>query len=110
MLTGYDSSYFLPSQHTYLLIPCLPAGGPDRGPGRQAIQDEITMNIISALQVKLTEGEQARIYGKGTDNLEAYLKVMEANWIYSKGTKEQVTKARQLSEEAISLDPNYALP
>ncbi len=74
-----------------------------------AIQDEITMNIISALQVKLTEGEQARIYGKGTDNLEAYLKVMEANWIYSKGTKEQLTKARQLSEEAISLDPNYAL-
>ncbi len=74
-----------------------------------AIQDEITMNIISALQVKLTEGEQARIYGKGTDNLEAYLKVMEANWIYSKGTKEQVTKARQLSDEAISLDPNYAL-
>jgi TolB-like protein/Tfp pilus assembly protein PilF len=74
-----------------------------------AIQDEITKNIISALQVKLTEGEQARIYGKGTDNLEAYLKVMEANWIYSKGTKEQVTKARQLLEEAISLDPNYAL-
>jgi len=73
------------------------------------IQDEITKNIISALQVKLTEGEQARVYGKGTDNLEAYLKVMEANWIYSKGTKEQVTKARQLAEEAISLDSNYAL-
>jgi len=74
------------------------------------IQDEITKNIISALQVKLTEGEQARIYGKGTDNLEAYLKVMEANWIYSKGTKEQVIKARQLAEEAISLDSDYALP
>jgi TolB-like protein/Tfp pilus assembly protein PilF len=73
------------------------------------IQDEITKNIITALQVKLTEGEQASIYGKGTDNLEAYLKVMEANWIYSKGTKEQVIKARQLAEEAISLDPNYAL-
>jgi len=73
------------------------------------IQDEITKNIIAALQVKLTEGEQARIYGKGTDNLEAYLKVMEANWIYSKGTKELVTKARQLLEEAILLDPNYAL-
>jgi TolB-like protein/Flp pilus assembly protein TadD len=73
------------------------------------IQDEITKNIIAALQVKLTEGEQARIYGKGTDNLEAYLKVMEANWIYSKGTKELVIKARQLCEEAISLDSNYAL-
>ena len=74
-----------------------------------SVQDEITKNIIMALQVRLTEGEQARVYGKGTDNLEAYLKVMEANWIYSKGTKEQVIKARQLAEEAISLDPNYAL-
>jgi adenylate cyclase len=73
------------------------------------IQDEITKNIITALQVKLTEGEQARVYSKGTDNLEAYLKVMEANWIYSKGTKEQVIKARQLAGEAISLDSNYAL-
>jgi TolB-like protein len=74
-----------------------------------SIQDEITKNIIMALQVKLTEGEQARIYGKGTDNLEAYLKVMEANWLIYQSTKEQVFKARQLLEEAISLDSNYAV-
>ena len=37
-----------------------------------ALQDEITLKIIQALQIKLTEGEQARIYGKGTDNLDAY--------------------------------------
>jgi len=73
------------------------------------IQDEITKKIVIALQVKLTEGEQARVFSQGTENLEAYLKVMEANWIYSKGTKEQVIKARQLAEEAISLDSNYAL-
>jgi adenylate cyclase len=73
------------------------------------IQDEITKKIVTALQVKLTEGEQARVFSQGTENLEAYLKVMEANWIYSKGTKEQVIKARQLAEEAISLDSNYAL-
>jgi TolB-like protein len=40
------------------------------------IQDEITKNIITALQVKLTEGEQARVYSKGTDSLEAYLKIV----------------------------------
>ncbi len=74
-----------------------------------AIQDEITKNIITALQVKLTEGEQARIYGKGTDNLEAYLKAMEANWLVYQSTKEQVIKARQLLEEVISLDSSYAL-
>jgi adenylate cyclase len=73
------------------------------------IQDEITKNIIIALQVKLTEGEQARVYAKGTDNLEAYLKIMEANWLLHQSTKEGFIKARQLLEEAISLDPSYAL-
>ena len=73
------------------------------------VQDEITKNIITALQVKLTEGEQARVYAKGTNNLEAYLKVMEANWLLHQSTKEGFFKARQLLEEAISLDPSYAL-
>jgi len=73
------------------------------------VQDEITKKIVTALQVKLTEGEQARVYTKGTDNLEAYLKIMEANWLLLQSTKEGVIKARQLLEEAISLDSNYAL-
>jgi len=29
--------------------------------------------------VKLTEGEQAYVYAKGTDNLEAYLKSLRIN-------------------------------
>jgi len=41
------------------------------------LQDDITRNVIMALQVKLTQGEIASIYGKGTKNLEAYLKVMK---------------------------------
>ena len=36
-----------------------------------ALQDEITMKILTALQVELTEGQQARVYGKGTNNFEA---------------------------------------
>ena len=74
-----------------------------------AIQDEITKKIVTALQVKLTEGEQASVYGKGTNNLEAYLKIVEANWLLHQSTKEGVIKARLLAEEAISLDSNYAL-
>jgi adenylate cyclase len=73
-----------------------------------AVQDEITKKIITALQVKLTEGEQAGVYARGTDNLEAYLKVMEANWLYHQSTKDGVLKARQLAKEAITLDQNYA--
>jgi adenylate cyclase len=75
-----------------------------------AVQDEIAKNIITALQVELTEGEQARVYAKDTDNLEAFLKVIEANWLSSQTTKQGAMKARQLAEEAISLDPNYAYP
>lgn len=43
-----------------------------------AVQDDIAKRIIVALQVELTDGEQARISGKGTDNLDAYLKTLQA--------------------------------
>ncbi len=72
------------------------------------IQDEITTHIITALQVKLTEGEQARVFSKGTKNLDAFMKVMEARWLSYQSTIEGNIRARQLAEEAISLDPNYA--
>jgi adenylate cyclase len=73
-----------------------------------AVQDEITKKIITALQIELTEGEQASIYARGTNNLEAYLKAMAGNWLNSQSSKEGVLKARKLAEEAIALDPAYA--
>ena len=73
-----------------------------------SLQDEITKKIISSLQVELTEGEQAYVYAKGTDNLEAYLNAMKANWLLLNGTKDGVLKALDLAEEAVDLDPNYA--
>jgi len=73
-----------------------------------ALQDEITKKIITALQVKLTEGEQARLYAKGTDDLVAYLKAMEGRWYCLQSTKDGTRLARKLAEEAIALDPKYA--
>jgi adenylate cyclase len=35
------------------------------------IQDEITKNIITTLQVELTMGEEVRLWAKGTENLDA---------------------------------------
>jgi tetratricopeptide (TPR) repeat protein len=72
------------------------------------VQDDITTHIITALQVKLTEGEQARVFSKGTKNLDAFTKVMEARYLSYQSTIEGNIRARQLAEEAISLDPNYA--
>ena len=73
-----------------------------------ALQDEITMKIITALEVKLTEGEQALVAGSGTDNLDAYLKVLQARDLKRYQTIENNRKARGLAEEAIKLDPDYA--
>jgi adenylate cyclase len=73
-----------------------------------ALQDEISMKIITALEVKLTEGEQALVIGSGTDNLEAYLKVLQARDLKRQMNVENNHKARRLAEEAIELDPNYA--
>jgi adenylate cyclase len=73
------------------------------------LQDEITMKVLTAVQVKLTMGEGARISAKGTKNLDAFLKVLQARE-YKGGTmnKERVESAMQLLEEAIALDPEYA--
>ena len=73
-----------------------------------AIYDEITMKIINALQVVLTEGEQARLLAKGTENLQAYLKFLEAREHFRSFNKEGNALARRLFEETIALDPNYA--
>ena len=72
------------------------------------IQDDITTHIITELQVKLTEGEQARVFSKGTKNLDAHMKVIEAKYLSYQSTIEGNIRARKLAEEAISLDPNYA--
>jgi len=73
-----------------------------------AIQDEITKNILTELQVKLTMGEHARLFGAGTSNLEAYLKVLQARNYINRMNKEDNVRAKQLAEQAIALDPQYA--
>ena len=74
------------------------------------IKDEITIKIINALQVEITEGEHARLWRKGTDNIEAYLKLLQAREYYLTQTKEGNALARRFAEEAIALDPEYAPP
>jgi len=74
-----------------------------------SVQGEITMSILTALQVSLTKGETARLVGKGTKNLEAYLKVLNAMQHAQRFNKEGTTLARRYAEEAIALDPGYAM-
>jgi TolB-like protein len=72
------------------------------------LQDEITMKIIITLEIELTEGEQALVAGSGTDNLDTYLKILQARDLIRHQSLEDNLTARRLVEEAIALDPGYA--
>jgi TolB-like protein/Flp pilus assembly protein TadD len=73
-----------------------------------AVQDEITKEIITAMQVKLTVGEEIKAASKGTNNLEAYLKYLRANELLHRINPVSNALAKQLAEEAIALDQDYA--
>jgi adenylate cyclase len=73
-----------------------------------AVQDRIIKDIITALQVQLKEGEEARTHAKGTESLEAYLRFLEARSFSYRNTKEDNARAQELIKQAIALDPNYA--
>ena len=73
-----------------------------------ALQDEITKKIVTALNIKLTHGDLAAVYSKGTDNLEAYLNVLQGLQYIRRGNFENLALAKKMAKEAISLDSNYA--
>jgi adenylate cyclase len=75
-----------------------------------ALQDDITMNIMTAMQVKLTLGEQQRYLEKGTDNYEAYMKYIQAYDFLYKFNKDDNILSRRMAEESIALDPRFAAP
>ena len=73
-----------------------------------ALQDEITMKILTAVRVKLTEGEISSAYSKyfrGKQGFDCYLKLMEGARYLDRYTIEGNNVARRLIEEAISMCP-----
>ena len=73
-----------------------------------ALQDEVTEQIVSALEVELTETERETLAHRYTDSLEAYdlfLRGWEQYWRY---TEQGRLEARALFERAIELDPKFA--
>jgi adenylate cyclase len=74
-----------------------------------ALQDDVTKEIVSALQVELTEGEQARLAAQGTQNAEAWQLTFEGRDLVHAHHKDSVQKGRLLLEQAVGLDESYAL-
>ena len=73
------------------------------------LQDEITQEIVTALQVQMTEGEQERIaFQHGTQNLEAWMLSGNGLKLLRRLTREDNVRARGLYRRATGVDPNYA--
>src|SRR6185436_2883385 len=70
-----------------------------------AVQDEISVAIAEALKVKLQPVPERRM--PGIPAYEAYLRYRQYQW---KFTHEAATRSKELLEEAVALDPGFALP
>jgi adenylate cyclase len=75
-----------------------------------AVQDEITLVLATEMQVKLTEGEQARLHYTTTNNVEAWTYWVQGLSDFRQGgiNKERFGRIRSYWEKALALDPHSA--
>lgn len=74
-----------------------------------AIQDELTLVLATEMQVKLTEGEQARLRYATTSNVAAWTHWVQGLAPYRQSiTRENMGAARAHWEKALALDPGSA--
>jgi len=73
------------------------------------IQDEIVLSIMEVLKVKLLSEEKEKMLKRYTDNIEAYNLYLQAYYNFNQIDLTLIDKATALCNEALKLDPNYAL-
>ena len=71
-----------------------------------AVQDDIARSVAGALKVTLLGGQTA---STKTQNVEAYNAVLQGRYFSSRLSKEDTEKAIGYFEQALKLDPGYAL-
>jgi len=75
-----------------------------------ALQDEIALNLMYAMQIKLTSGEQARLWEKDTKNIQAFDKQMRGFECFYNLNEKDNNQARYFFNEAINIDKTSAIP
>jgi TolB-like protein len=74
------------------------------------LPNEIAREIAESLRLRLTVNQREQLEKQNTENSDAYLLYNMGNYYGRKGTKEGWEKAIASYEEAIKIDPNFALP
>jgi serine/threonine protein kinase/Tfp pilus assembly protein PilF len=73
------------------------------------VQDEIAHKIAEALRIRVTPQEQAALAAKPTENLQAYDLYLRGRSYARRRTTRDMEFALQMFENAVALDPNFAL-
>ncbi|HEX8098249.1 MAG TPA: serine/threonine-protein kinase, partial [Pyrinomonadaceae bacterium] len=73
------------------------------------VQEEISREISEKLQLRLTGEERKRVARRPTENAEAYKLYLKGQYEWNKFTPEGLRKALEYFNQAIAVDPAYAL-
>jgi TolB-like protein/Flp pilus assembly protein TadD len=74
-----------------------------------AMQDDIARQVIDALRVPLTGGQQEQVTKRYTGNADAYRLYLEGRHRFNAATEADLPRALEFFDRAIALDPRYAL-
>jgi TolB-like protein/class 3 adenylate cyclase/tetratricopeptide (TPR) repeat protein len=74
-----------------------------------AVQDAISQKVADALALRLSGAEKERLTRRYTDNVEAYQLYLTGRYHWSKLTPPDIRKGIGFFQQAIDLDPRYAL-
>src|SRR5438046_6569338 len=73
------------------------------------VQTKIDTKMAHTLQAKLTSSAQQAIAARPTENSEAHELYLRGRFYWNKGLGPEFDKSRQYYQQAVELDPNYAL-
>lgn len=73
------------------------------------LQDEVTRNTLAALRIKLTSESERHLAKRPTNNAEAYQLYLKGRYHWEKYIPKDIEKSIEYFQQAIILDPNFAL-
>ena len=74
-----------------------------------SIQEDISREISEKLKIKLTGEQRERLAKRYTGNTEAYESYLKGRFYWNKRTEEGMRRGLEFFNEAIEIDPSYAL-
>lgn len=73
------------------------------------VHEEIAGKIAETLKLRVSGNQERRLTKRSTDNTEAYRLYLKGRYFWNKYTEEGWNKAIEFFNQAIEIDPNYAL-